>query len=408
MNRPNQLCTIALCLCTVSAASARQANTLTSPKATDTRNSTSTVMAYTCIDTNTGISMAQTAVPSKIDYRARSLVKIPGISRLSKIPGARPEETVINSDVVDCGILANEFVVSWNAETPAETGIKVEARAVYPDRNSNFYTLGQWSATGISYPRRSVKNQGDADGDVLTDTLVLKQPTNRIKLRITLSGSRPSGANPTLKLLTICAADTMANVEPLPPDRRAWGKEIAVPTRTQLGWPGASGWCSPTSTDMVLAFWASVLKRPELDIPVPDAARATMDPEFNGTGNWPFNTAFAGSFSGIRAYVSRFSDVEELETWVLAGIPPVVSVSYDLLKGKTTNEDPGHLLVCVGFTDSGDIVLNDPAHSPDKGESGRRVFTRANFIRGWANSHNTVYLIYPESSKLPENRYGHW
>ena len=106
--------------------------------------------------------------------------------------------------------------------------------------------------------------------------------------------------------------------------------------------------------------------------------------------------------------MTRFSDIRELEDWIEAGLPVVVSVSYDLLKGKAKDEDPGHLMVCVGFTDTGDIVLNDPAHHPEKEEACRHVFSRANFLKGWSRSHNLVYLIYPVGMKTPMDTYGHW
>jgi hypothetical protein len=159
---------------------------------------------------------------------------------------------------------------------------------------------------------------------------------------------------------------------------------------------------------MVLAYWSDKLRRKELDSPVPDTARAVYDRVFDGTGNWPFNTAFAGSFVGMRAYVTRFSKLDELQQWVSAGIPPIVSLSYDLLKGEETAEDPGHLMVCDGFTESGEIVLNDPAHRPDRGEHARRVFPLAEFIRAWKNSHCTVYLIYPSRARVPHDTMGHW
>jgi hypothetical protein len=75
---------------------------------------------------------------------------------------------------------------------------------------------------------------------------------------------------------------------------------------------------------------------------------------------------------------------------------------------KRRPNDPGHLMVCVGFTKEGDIVLNDPAHNPQKGETARRTYPRANFLRAWKVSEYTVYLIYPEGVKLPLNTYGYW
>ena len=90
---------------------------------------------------------------------------------------------------------------------------------------------------------------------------------------------------------------------------------------------------------MVLRRWSQKLDRPEMFVDVPEVVKAIYDDDFGGTGNWPFNTAFAGSFSGMRAYVTRLSDIHELEQWVVAGIPPVVSVSYDLLLGKDKDGD---------------------------------------------------------------------
>ncbi|HLK55127.1 MAG TPA: C39 family peptidase [Chthonomonadaceae bacterium] len=324
-----------------------------------------------------------------------------------KVMGAGQQEVVLTSPEVKTPLPANEIVVSWNAETPPGTGLKVEARVWRGELPTKWYTLGLWSKDGMTYPRESVAGQKDADGDVQTDTLVLTEPTTKLQWRVTLSEAEGKPA-PTLKFLGASLLDSRAMPTPQEPNRTAWGKEVTVPGRTQLGWPGASGWCSATSTDMTLAFWSGRLKRPELDMPVPDAAKAVYDRVWDGTGNWVFNTAFAGSFPGMRAYVTRFSDVSELEDWIVAGMPVVVSVSYDLLRGKAEDHDPGHLLVCVGFTKEGDIVLNDPAHHPEKGEACRRVFSRENFVRAWARSRDTVYLIYPEGVKLPADRWGHW
>jgi hypothetical protein len=53
------------------------------------------------------------------------------------------------------------------------------------------------------------------------------------------------------------------------------------------------------------------------------------------------------------------------------------------------------------------VVINDPATNL-KRESVRRIYRRENVVRAWAESHNTVYLVYPETAVLPENRRGHW
>ena len=301
----------------------------------------------------------------------------------------------------------NEAVLSWNVDAPPGTGIETEIQTQIGERKSRWYHMGRWSQDAKIFPRESVKGQKDEDGDVETDTLALKNPAEKFRLRLTL---KPDGAGtlPKLKFLGVSLIDTKASNDPLEPLKTVWGKEIVVPGKPQSGYPDSKGWCSPTSTDMTLSFWSKRLNRPELDMPVPDAAHAIFDKAYDGTGNWSFNMAYAGSFPKIRAYVSRFSDIRELESWVEMGLPVVVSVSYDLLKGKTIDNDPGHLMVCDGFTESGDIVLNDPAHHPEKGEACRKVFSRAYFLKGWKRSRNTVYLIYAEGTKLPQNIYGHW
>jgi hypothetical protein len=156
---------------------------------------------------------------------------------------------------------------------------------------------------------------------------------------------------------------------------------------------------------MVLGYWAKVLNRPKLDHDVPLVAKAVFDPQWPGTGNWPFNTAFAGSLRGLRAYVTRLSDVSELEDWIAKGMPVIISVSYDTLRGLADRRpSDGHLVVCVGFTESGDVVVNDPGTAKEI----RRTFLRQNLVAAWAASRNTVYLIHPLSFPPPRDRFQHW
>ena len=345
-------------------------------------------------------------VPETALYKGREFV---GISRFDawqiEIDNS---QAVWTSPPYTPNVAADEIVLSWNAETPAGTGLTFEARATKADgTTTKWYVMGKWSKDGTPFPRESVNGQKDSDGTVSTDTLVLKTPPRNLQVRVRLHGTQ-NQTHPTLKFLGISFTDTKAKINTQEPNQAAWGKEIVVPSKTQTGWKDANGWCSPTSTSMTLAFWGGKMHRPEIDIAVPDAAKACFDKVYDGTGNWSFNAAFAGSFSGIRAYVARFSDIRELENWTTAGLPVVVSVSYDLLKGTKRANDPGHLMVCVGFAANGDIVLNDPAHHPERGETARRVFPRGNFLKAWAKSKNTVYLIYPEGTTLPLDPLHHW
>jgi hypothetical protein len=312
---------------------------------------------------------------------------------------------VLTSPEVSTEFAWDELVASWNAETPPGAGLKVAARALHPDHATKFYTLGLWSGDPTKHPRESVPRQKDQDGDVLTDTLKLSQPCRRAQLRLTLVGT-DAGGKPRLRFAGLSLLDSKAVPPALPPNRAAWGKTIPAPQRSQANYPGgANAWCSPTAVSMVLAYWAAELKRPALDYDVPAVVEGVFDRNWQGTGNWPFNTAFAGSLPGMRAYVARLSDLSELEAWITNDIPVIVSVSYDLLRGRPKGpDDAGHLVVCVGFTQEGDLVANDPGVS----RGIRRTFLRQDLVAAWANSRNTVYLIHPMAARTPPDPFGHW
>jgi len=152
-----------------------------------------------------------------------------------------------------------------------------------------------------------------------------------------------------------------------------------------------------------MSYWSERLQRPELDHDVPEIVKEVYDAKWEGTGNWPFNMAYAGSYDGMRGYVTRMSDVSEIEDWVAAGLPVGVSLCYNRLRGKS-GPLSGHLVVCIGFTKDGDVVLNDPGTTLNV----RKTFPRQNFIAAWSHSKNAVYLIYPQAAKVPEDRFGHW
>jgi len=288
-----------------------------------------------------------------------------------------------------------ELVPSWNAVCPSNTALKVEVRASDEHDTTPFYNLGQWTTDHDPARRTSVREQKNAWGEVKTDTLVLKRPMARAQVRLELRGQT---ARPQIKFLSLCFTDTTAARPELPPHRAAWGTVIEVPRRSQLGHPGASGWCSPTAVSMLLAHWAGALHRPELDLPVPEVARGVYDPAWEGTGNWAFNMAYAGQFPGLRAWVARLAGLPAIERLVVAGFPVAASVSFDLLNGKPTDEGTGHLIVVVGFTSSGDIVANDPWPNPKGENSVRRVFPRLHFLNAWQRSRQAVYLIHPAES----------
>lgn len=339
------------------------------------------------------------ATAGEMDARGIQFISFTSLSQFTKSPGPGADEIIYTSPEITTRVEWDELIASWNADVPADAWLKIEVRALLPQRATKWFTMGLWSGDPVKHPRESVRRQKGDDGDVDTDTLQLSQPAQRVQMRVTLGGRK----KPKIKFFSLSVLDSRVKSAPLPPNRAAWGKTIEVPERSQMAYENGGVLCSPTTVSMLLAYWSRQLKQPSLDHDVPEVVKGVFDPKWGGTGNWVFNTAYAGSLPGLRAYTARLSDVAELEDMVAQGIPVGLSLCYNRLRGKSRNPS-GHLVVCVGFTENGDAVINDPGTSKNV----RKVFPRANLIDAWAYSKNAAYLIYPERHPLPEDRFGHW
>ena len=335
------------------------------------------------------------------DARGNQFIGFDHFSAFERSRGTKPGEIILTSPVIAARINWQELIASWNADTPDGTYLKIEACALYPTSATKYYTMGLWSTNPARYPRESVTGQRDQDGNVQTDTLRLERPTVRFQLRVTLGGD--GLLMPKLKFLGVSLTDPNVSPAPLSSNEAAWGRVLPVPERSQMRYPNGKVLCSPTTVSMLLGFWAESLNRPNVDRDVPELASAIYDAQWKGTGNWAFNMACAGSQRGLRAYVTRLSDITELEEWVTAGMPVGLSLCYDRLRGKGPGPN-GHLVVLAGFTEKGDPIINDPGTS----QNVRKIFPRKNLIYAWSYSRNTVYLVYPENSEIPRDRFGHW
>jgi len=159
-------------------------------------------------------------------------------------------------------------------------------------------------------------------------------------------------------------------------DRRAWGKVLPVPERSQwVEEKDAAGICSPTAVAMVLEFHGIRKSTREVADGVYDHAARIY-------GNWPFNTAYAHCVSGLETFVRRGVGLECLEAEIACGRPVVISHQWrpGELAGAPLPESAGHLVVVAGFTAEGDVVVNDPAGRPG---SVRRVYQRRQLCRTW-------------------------
>ena len=335
------------------------------------------------------------------DPRGNQFYSYTDFSAFQKSGEEKPGHAVLLSPEITARAPWDELILSWDARLSESSSLKLEARVLYPDHITKYYTMALWSGNPAKNPRESVPHQNDSDGNVSTDTLVLNHPADRFQLKLTLEGDEdPSKA---LTFLGVCLTDTSVSPPTNSPNTHAWGKLIPVPEKSQMAYPNGKVLCSPTTVSMLMTYWALQLKRSDLDREVPEVATQVYDAKWDGTGNWAFNTAYAGSLPGIRAYVTRMSDISELEAWIAADLPVGVSLCYNKLRGKA-GPPSGHLVVLVGFTKTGDVVINDPGTSRNV----RKTFPRRQFIEAWRHSKNATYLIYPEQTLVPDDPFGHW
>jgi hypothetical protein len=305
------------------------------------------------------------------------------------------------SPVFRQGFGATELIASWNAQTPAHTWLQVEAQGeTNTGVETAWYVMGRWAGGDTDFQRTSVDGQDDENAEVSVDTLVMKPGVTLHSYRLRLSLYREAGTRQMPVVSTIGAMTSTVPDRfsvPTSPPGKASGVELPVPAYAQNlhkgQFPeyegGGENWCSPTATEMVVEYWG---RRPSesqmswipgdyVDRTVDYAARNTYDYSYEGTGNWPFNTAYAAEF-GLRGHITRLHSLNELEDYVARGIPVITSQSFraDELDNAGYGTS-GHIMVVIGFTKDGDVIVNDPAANSNANV--RTVYKRDQFENIW-------------------------
>ncbi len=321
---------------------------------------------------------------------------VPG-QTVGAIPRGIVESPIIESPEVPVPTGFDQAIISWNATTPPGSYLSVYMRCRIGGTWTKWYNMGLWNMDGRPMHKTSFGKQKDSFGDVDTETLKLNKNADAFKIRVQLESS-DGKTHPTLRFLAVNLNDANWQTD-IAPTKEVWGTELDVPYLCQLSVPGGGVWCSPTSTAMVLSYWGKKLGRPELKRGITETAKNVYDTDWGGTGNWSFNVDYAGESKGIRAYVTRFTSVSQIEQWIAKGVPVITALNYSALNGNP-NKQTGHLMVIRGFTKDGDPVFNDPWARLEKGEKLRKVFTRQRLEEAWLGpkgSWGTVYIIYPEA-----------
>jgi hypothetical protein len=264
---------------------------------------------------------------------------------------------------------ARRGVISWNAKT-GDGSLSIRARFADETWSAMLPYVSWNAATRVSLGGRDPRVHFEID------TLLASEPFTAIEA------------------VSTTALDALALATPpgvAPSDGALEPIELEVPRLSQyVGDPGL-GWCSPASLAMLLGA-------NDIGVDVSQAAAATFDDAYRGTGNWAFNVAYASRF-GLRAFVAYLRDLGHARTFLAAGIPLALSLSWK--KGELDDpplpESDGHIVVLRGFDAKGDPIVNDPAQVTI-----RVTYPRAQFERLWLAHGGVAYVIAPQEKPTVE------
>lgn len=312
---------------------------------------------------------------------------------------------------------ARSLIPSWSIDTPSGTWARIDVRVRSGSTTGSWDTVGRYASGTANVKRASYSAQTDDLAKLSTDTIVANAGKSFSGWQIRVLLMRPVGkaVTPTLYSVSGVAASYSTRSVATSSTSMTSTKDLSVPRSSQMihsgeypQWGGGGeAWCSPTSTSMVMRYFGHGPKAADYawtsyaDGFVDHAARYTFDYAYDGTGNWPFNTAYAASHS-LDAFVTRLHSLREAEAFIKAGIPLVASIAFNKggLDGAPISSTPGHLLVIRGFTSSGNVIANDPAAANNS--TVRRVYRRSQFEKAWLRgSGGVVYVIRPTSRTLP-------
>ena len=315
------------------------------------------------------------------------------------------------------GFDATTLIPSWSIKTPGSTWARIDVRVRNGSTVGSWDTVARWAGSTSRVKRSSYSAQTDDLARLSTDTVLANkgQSFDRWQVRVVLHRPKGSRSTPTLHAVNGVAASYQSRSIPTSATTMTATTDLPVPSSSQMihrgefpQWGGGGeAWCSPTSTSMVMRYFGKGPKKSAYtwsrytDSFVDHAARYTYDHQYKGTGNWPFNTAYAANYS-LDTFVTRLSSLRDAESYIRAGIPLVASVAFGRgeLTGAPISSTPGHLLVIRGFTSTGQVIANDPAGS--RYSTVRRVYSRAQFEKAWLKgSGGVVYAVRPTSVPLP-------
>ncbi len=294
----------------------------------------------------------------------------------------------------------NEILISWNIDTPPETGYWIELRVGRRGEEwwSPWLLVGEGGDTLLSDEKVVECPHGRIDVDWFRS----QERFNRLQYRVRSFPATPYGCTSVrgsarVHRIAVCYSDTTGlplaarptNPPKAAPPESRWQRRLPVPFRSQKDEdPSLAGRiCSPTSLAMVLAYRG-------VDRPTREVCERVYDAAHNIYGNWPYNVQAAWTY-GVPGYLTRFSDWDDVKRCIAEDQPLIISIKAKEgeLQGAPYKETDGHLLVLVGFDASGDVEVSDPAAAT--AEQGQRVYRRNDLEKVWMANGGTAYVLLP-------------
>jgi len=282
---------------------------------------------------------------------------------------------------------SSEFVPSWNGSVPANCGVRLELRTARRGDWSPWLYFGSWGRV----PQIEKTTSFD-DGEVFIDNLILHRSATAVQIRALLfSYEMDNRVSPQIRRIALSYsgyAPQMAerDLASIKLEKSQWASDLKVPFRTQKDAPPAlaNQICSPTSVSMVMQYWG-------VNRPTVENALAIYDSEYDLFGNWARAVQRAGEL-GLDGWLQRFRHWEQVKEQIARGQPVIASIAFR--KGEfdsaVISRTNGHLIVIRGFTENGDVIVNDPANR-EKGEGA--VYKADELARAWFGHGGVGYVI---------------
>lgn len=227
-------------------------------------------------------------------------------------------------------------------------------RAINGGSSTVWFEIARQGTVPGDYGDKGTRTNGIDD-----DTLMLPSVEARIEYRVTLY-TNTVGVTPTLRLMSICYADTRtaSRVPYVELTNPGYTTSLAVPWRSQYASTVDGGIiCGPTSMSMAMAHNGCFLSTEYI-------VTEEYDSYNHMYGNWPFIAQEAAKY-GFKSYYSRSNGQQPFRDHLAQGYPVEFGMAYSAgqLTHSPISSTAGHLVLVVGIAANGDWICNDPAGS---------------------------------------------